>query len=244
MIISGEKAKTKFPLYYAFDRGAVTEKPLKEWRKELNHQFDSLSKEIAKHEKDPELYFMRGLVKEHMGADQGAKEDFDRSFQLGNRKREIFMKLGKFNYAQVHGPIAISYFNSVLKKDSTDAEAYLHRGIARLYYPNFKFSSLKERMKESVSDFSTALKYHPDYIPALIMRGYANYILEAREAGIFDLTTATELAPKEQIVYILLGKMYIETKQQQMACATFTKAVENGVEVPAGLLKQACGKKK
>jgi tetratricopeptide (TPR) repeat protein len=242
MVSAGEKTKTDFPLYYAFDREVVTKKLKKEWKKESNRQFDSLSKEIAKHEKDPELYFKRGLVKERMGADQGAKEDFDRSFQLGNRKREIFMKLGRFNYAMGHGSISISYFNSVLKKDSTDADAYLHRGIAKLYYP--KFNGLKERMKEAVSDFSMALKYHPDYKPALIMRGYANHILKARDASIVDLTTAAQLTPKEQVPYVLLGRMYIETKQPQMACNTFTKAVENGVEVPATLLKKACKKRK
>src|SRR5258706_13304031 len=125
------------------------------------------------------------------------------------------MKLGKFNYAMGYGPTSISYFNSVLKKDSTDAEAYLHRGIARMYYPNFKFVSHKERMKESASDFSTALKYHPNYTQALILRGFANYLLEARDAAILDLTAATELTPKEKIAFILLGKMYIEIKQPQ-----------------------------
>lgn len=181
-MISRETAKKAFPLYYAFDHAIVTGQPLKVWKKKLNHQFDSLSKEIAKHETFPELY-------------------------------------------------------------STDAEAYLHRGIAILYNPKSRFNSLKERCEESIPDFTLALKYHPDDKAALILRGFANYYLEANEAAIVDLTAATELTPKKQIAFILLGKVYIETKQLQMACDTFVKARENGFEVPEKLFKQSCGKK-
>lgn len=239
--VSRETAKTAFPLYYAFDNDS-SELSGKEFKKGLIRKYDSISKEIARHSKEPTLYLQRGIIKEKLGVYNGAKEDYDHAFQLGYRRRDLFMQLGKINYILGFRSNSIIYFNSVLRKDSTDAEAYLHRGLAILYNSKSRFNSLKERCEEALPDFTRAVNNRRNYKTALIFKGYANYILSSHDDAIDDLTKAIELSPKKEIAFLLLGKAYLERDESRNACETFAKAIDNGFTVPDKLLRKACGR--
>ena len=237
-----QSKKAAVPLKHIFDEENLSESDLKQKKKALNFEFDSLSKEIAKHEKDPALYFKRGIVKVQLDADNSAKDDFDKSYFYGNRTRELYMNLGEVCYRVGFRSNSISYFNAVLKKDSTDGEAYLQRGIAKLYDGRTGFNPAEKRAAESIPDFTKALVYRPEMKEAVILRGLANYYSDKNEAAIRDLLLATEFIPSKPIAFVFLAKIYIETDQKQAACATLRKAETAGIGIDKKLISRSCGK--
>jgi tetratricopeptide (TPR) repeat protein len=235
-IIAGLLTKEVAPNYFVFNETP----PEKPERVLLNHRFDSVSKAIAKNEQNSHLYFERGMVRKRLGAYQSAEDDFEKAWQLGNRSREFLMNYGELNCYLGAYTNSIRCFNLVLKKDTADAEAYLKRGITKLFLKKYRTQGDILLYTNSIPDFTSALNLNPDLAEALILRGYARVQLEFYQDAIPDLERAIELNPKNEISYSLLGESYLKSNQPSLACETFKKAAANGFEIKKKYILKAC----
>lgn len=234
-LLSGITAKHAIPLESIME----TESLNSERKKQINDEYKLLSKQISIDSENPDLYFERALLAEQMGAYSTAKRDIDIAFSLGSRKRALFMAAGRVSYRLVYRERALEYFSAILAKDSTDSQAYLHRGITKLYISKSRFNSLKERCEESLPDFEKAFQFNSSLTEAFLLYAYTNYKLERTTEAIHALTKALEIDAARQTTVIMLGEVYLENNQLDEACSLFADARKKEIEIPKSLWK-AC----
>lgn len=234
-LLSGVTAKHAIPLENIIESESLNA----ERKKQINNEYKLLSKQISNDPKNPDLYLKRALLAEQMGAYSTAKRDIDIAFSLGSTKRELYMVAGRVSYYLTYRQTAINYFSAILDYDSTDSQAYLQRGITKLYVSKSRFNSLKERCEESLPDFEKALQFNPSLVEAYLLYGYTNYKLERTDIAINTLSKALQVKPDRQTTIIMLGEIYLENKQTNEACALFADATNKEIEIPKNLRK-AC----
>jgi tetratricopeptide (TPR) repeat protein len=232
-------AKKALPLSYVLDTADLRNGSGKEWRKKKSREIDCLNRLIAKDRKNSKLYVSRARLRADLEIFDGADADYKYAYDLRDRSKDFLMAFGKFSRNRGQRANAITCFNSILKRDSTDAAAYLYRGITTLSLAKSRLNSLKERCEDSVFDFDKAVRYHSTLLPALILSGYVHYYLGFNEPAIRGLTMALRQGPNE-VSFLLLGKAYLETDHPEKACEAFVAGARAGFEMPDKLVRKAC----
>jgi Tfp pilus assembly protein PilF len=74
-------------------------------------------------------------------------------------------------------------------------------------------AALKEDPSRSIELFQQAIKEHPQFPDAYMMKGYAHLLKGEKVEGIAALSEAVRLDPKFGAAYLLLGKAYLDERK-------------------------------
>ncbi len=234
----GAFSKEIIPLYSVFDVPKLTHQDIKR----LKAEYNSVSKEIGRNPKNTDLYITRGIILDTLALHEKAYQDFRKAYDMGDRRRKVFMELGIINYRMSSRKESFSYFKRIIDKDSLDADAHLHGGIALLYTANRSTLKISDRAKEAIPYFEKCAKIKPDSKEAHLLLGYCYSLQKKKEDAIKQYQQAITLRPKSFSSYLLLGQIYLEDKDYTNACLVFEKAKSQEIIIPDKYIKKACKK--
>jgi tetratricopeptide (TPR) repeat protein len=113
---------------------------------------------------------------------------------------------------------AISYLNTLIDVDSTIAEGWFLRGVAKYYLND---------LQGSIRDFSCSISKNPLFTQAYHYRAIVlNRLLRYNEA-FKDLEFAMELRPNDQEILFTRGGTFIQTMQYDKAIQDYTKVIRS-----------------
>lgn len=113
---------------------------------------------------------------------------------------------------------AIGYLNTLIEVDSTIAEGWFLRGVAKFYLND---------LNGSILDFSKSISKNPLFTQAYHYRAIVYSRLSKYNEAFKDLTFALELRPEDQEILFTRGGAYIETRQYASAIQDYTKVIRS-----------------
>lgn len=113
---------------------------------------------------------------------------------------------------------AIHYLNTLIEVDSTIAEGWFLRGVAK-YYLNDLQGSVRDLTKSISKNPLFTLAYH---YRAIVYNQLSNY-----NEAFKDLAFALDLRPEDQEILFTRGGTYIQTKQYDRAIQDYTKVIRS-----------------
>lgn len=113
---------------------------------------------------------------------------------------------------------AIHYLNTLIEIDSTLAEGWFLRGVAKYYLND---------LQGSKNDFSKSISKNPLFTVAYHYRAIVNNRLARYNDAFKDLEFALELRPGDQEILFTRGGTYIQTKQYDKAILDYTKVIRS-----------------
>ena len=116
------------------------------------------------------------------------------------------------HFEQAHG-----VFDSVVRKEPRNAEAYARRGFAQLALGG---------VTGGLADINRALEINPDYALAHNYKGVVFAMNGIRDQAILEFTRAVELAPGLTEAYVNRGKIYLEMSDGESALADLDTALD------------------
>lgn len=130
---------------------------------------------------------------------------------------KAYAKRGEANYSCGFMSKAMSDYNSAIKLDPKNLDAYY--GRSRLY-------STKKNFDGAIKDLSKALNISPNYIEALGDRGMLYKEKGNLEAAVDDFSKAVVLGPKHRWPYVQRGLIYMDMNKHDEAIADFEQIVK------------------
>jgi tetratricopeptide (TPR) repeat protein len=127
-------------------------------------------------------------------------------------------------YYKRFGPAdhAVADYNDALRRNSTNASAYLHRGAA--------FARRSERSK-AVADFTQAARLDPTNPLVYYNRALAHSQVGAYDSALADFTESLRLNPKNDLALFDRGLLHSHKGEHALAIADFSRALR--LEQPA-----------
>ncbi|HPF93729.1 MAG TPA: tetratricopeptide repeat protein [Tenuifilaceae bacterium] len=116
------------------------------------------------------------------------------------------------NYSQ-----AIQSLNTLIRTDSTIAEAWFLRGIAK-----YNLSDLVGAQ----NDFTKAIKFNPVFSQAYLYRGIVYSNLSKHQLALKDFEAMIDLRPNSPDGYYSRGLTYLLTNQTDKSIADFNKVIQ------------------
>ncbi|MBP8115746.1 MAG: hypothetical protein KAY50_10335 [Chitinophagaceae bacterium] len=144
-----------------------------------------MNKAIAIDPKDLASYTDRAKAKAFAKDLNGARQDF--LFILtkdttGKQAQTAFYFLGKIAYQQNYFEQSVLYYDKYVALDSTDAEVYFNRGAAK---------DMLMDAAGSISDYTRAIHYKPNYMEAYANRGVAKINLLSKKGNVIPAKNQT-----------------------------------------------------
>ncbi len=112
---------------------------------------------------------------------------------------------------------ALTDYNSALKLQPDDVNAYYNRGVAYLNQGNYA---------QAIADFNQALKLQPNFVEAYNSRGLAYKNQGNYTQAIADFNSALKLQPNNAVVYYNRGNAYDTQGNYTQAIADFNSALK------------------
>lgn len=113
---------------------------------------------------------------------------------------------------------AIHYLNTLIEVDSTLAEGWFLRGVAKYYLND---------LQGSKNDFSKSISKNPLFTVAYHYRAIVNNRLMKYNDAFKDLEFALELRPEDQELLFTRGGTYIQTRQYTKAIQDYTRVIRS-----------------
>jgi len=113
---------------------------------------------------------------------------------------------------------AIHYLNTLIEVDSTLAEGWFLRGVAKYYLND---------LQGSKNDFSKSISKNPLFTVAYHYRAIVNNRLMKYNDAFKDLAFALELRPEDQELLFTRGGTYIQTRQYTKAIQDYTRVIRS-----------------
>ncbi len=113
---------------------------------------------------------------------------------------------------------AIHYLNTLIEVDSTLAEGWFLRGVAKYYLND---------LQGSKDDLSKSISKNPLFTIAYHYRAIVNNRLSKYNEAFKDLEFALELRPEDQEILFTRGGTYIQTKQYGLAILDYTRVIRS-----------------
>lgn len=148
--------------------------------------------------------------------------------------KEYYLERGKVKYALNKNEAAFADFNQAIILDSNDYSAYNCRGLSRvnILQPN---NAGYTDLYNAYLDFSKSIKLSSDFQPALKNRGIVSYHLGKYSDAFKDLKKATQLNPKDNKAFEILGLVLFEQKQFTLSIEAFSNAIDLSAHSDANL---------
>lgn len=116
-----------------------------------------------------------------------------------------------------HFEQAYNVFDSIVREEPRNAEAYARRGFAQLALGG---------ITGGLADINRALEINPDYALAHNYKGVVFGMNGIRDQAILEFTRAVELAPGLTEAYVNRGKIYLEMSDGESALADLDTALD------------------
>ncbi len=113
---------------------------------------------------------------------------------------------------------AIHYLNTLIEVDSTLAEGWFLRGVAKYYLND---------LQGSKNDLSKSISKNPLFTIAYHYRAIVNNRLSKYNLAFKDLEFALELRPEDQEILFTRGGTYIQTKQYAKAIQDYSRVIRS-----------------
>ena len=111
---------------------------------------------------------------------------------------------------------SIRYLNTLIDVDSTFAEGWFLRGVAKYYLNDIQGSK---------KDLTKSIERNPNFTIAYHYRAIVNNRLSRYNDAFKDLEQALELRPEDDEILYTRGGTYIQTKQYDKAIQDYTKVI-------------------
>lgn len=113
---------------------------------------------------------------------------------------------------------AIGYLNTLIEVDSTIAEGWFLRGIAKYYLND---------LHGSINDFSKSISKNPLFTVAYHYRAISENRLSMYNEALKDLETALDLRPNDNEILFTRGATYVQTMQYSKAIQDFNQVIRS-----------------
>lgn len=140
------------------------------------------------------------------------------AFQQVNAQlnKAYFFNQARYHLSNNQNTQTISYINELIKADSTIAEAWLLRGVAKY--------NLND-IRGSITDFSAAIRFNPVFTLAYLYRGSAYSQIMRLNLAIADYNAAIDLRPNSIEAYFNRGIAYMLQQQFNKAQNDFSRVI-------------------
>jgi tetratricopeptide (TPR) repeat protein len=205
-------------------------------------------------------YLYRGLIREQLGEEKRAMEDYARAVRLDSRLVEaqyrrglLYAKMGEFDKA-------LQDQNRVLELEPNHAGGYTARGVAQAalgdsqwalndldkgcalapqrhegFYQRGRVRHELEMYDAAVADFSQAIELAPDFAPGFTARGNTYLILGEHWQAAADFGRVIELQPKNAEAYCARGMSRAALREYRRAIEDYDQALELDPTLAAAL---------
>ena len=129
-----------------------------------------------------------------------------------------------------HFEQAYRVFDSVVREEPRNAEAYARRGFSQLALGG---------ITGGLADINRALEINPDYALAHNYKGVVFAMTGIEDQAILEFTRAVELAPGLADAYVNRGKVYLQMSDGESALADLDTALDLEPESAELLLTRA-----
>ncbi|HRH41310.1 MAG TPA: tetratricopeptide repeat protein, partial [Pyrinomonadaceae bacterium] len=141
-----------------------------------------LGKAIELNPKNPESYFIRGKIHGGLGLLDEALKDFTKAIEINRYNPEYYNARGMIYFRRKDGDAAVKDFSKAIDEKRDFGIAYFNRAMT---YKKFPYSvSTDDKMdpwakipmqrRKMMEDFSSAIKFNPNFAAAYIERGLLN----------------------------------------------------------------------
>jgi tetratricopeptide (TPR) repeat protein len=130
--------------------------------------------------------------------------------------KAYFLNQARYHLSNNQNTQAISVVNQLIKTDSTIAEAWLLRGVAKY--------NLND-VRGSITDFSAAIRFNPVFTLAYLYRGSAYSQVMRLNLAIADYNSAIDLRPSSIDAYFNRGIAYMLQQQFGKAQNDFSRVI-------------------
>jgi tetratricopeptide (TPR) repeat protein len=163
------------------------------------------------------LHFYRGTTYSHLGKQNLALGDFDRSIELGPDWAHAYYNRGSVYTHKGDYDLAIADLNKAIKLDPDFAEAYGQRGLTY---------DRKGDYDQALADHDRAIDLKPDNALAYANRGVTYARKGDYDLAITDLNKAIKLDPDDAVAYDNRGGVHARKGDYDLAIADLNKAIK------------------
>jgi tetratricopeptide (TPR) repeat protein len=159
--------------------------------------------------------------------------------------------------------LAMTDLNQVLANDSSDANAWADRGVAKSQLGDFPGAvadctraielaptdanyvnrgnalATLHREKEALADFDAVLQHDPHNLAALIGRANADYAIPRLAASLDDYNLVIETDPTNAAAYFKRGNVHFDLKQLSAAYNDYSESLKLNPNQPVVLLNRS-----
>jgi tetratricopeptide (TPR) repeat protein len=191
----------------------------------------SLTKSITEDNSFLPAYAVRAQVRHALGDDPGKESDLKQGLRISSlRHPEDAVARGNARLLAGDIKLAMKDFESALKMDPSNADAFLGRGRAYRGTGDLVMA---------YKDWTAALKLDPNLILARYNRARALYEMGKKDKVIEDLTRTLQDNPRFYLPYGLLGVMFAEKGDSDRALKAYSKAIMLNTDYAFGYLGRA-----
>lgn len=184
-----------------------------------NQALAAVDKVFRQNPQHPEGYFMTGRIALDMGDTTRAIKSLQRAVQLDATNIDAWMFLGKI-MTNRNDPVAIQYFDNVLRLDSTDLEAREYKGIlykrrgefekafqvyrdiivrnpdyANAYFDMGLIYLEQDSLQKAFDNFNIAVQVDQLFVKAYFYRGLSAELQGNLDAAKLDYEQANKMSP-------------------------------------------------
>lgn len=206
-------------------------------------------------------YMFRGATRLFLGQIAEAKGDLDVSYSLDSADAKLFYYYGKYFLFRGEYDSCILFSVKSLKYDSTDADVYDQRAVAKslngdlqgayddeniairlnkskeFFYSNRAYISISlKKYDEAIEDLNTSLSIKPSQ-KAYANKGLALSLKGLHKEAIESYTQSLEMNPNDGEVYYYRGNSFKEMGKIDNACSDFRKSISLGYVLALDILK-------
>lgn len=212
-------------------------------RARMEKEIDALNPSISRDRTNATLFKERGLLKKQLGMWLDATADMERALRNDPKMSEVHFYLSEIWMMQGGRYNALQEIEQYIKQCPDSAKGFYQKGLVISFLSRAKVRNFKEQCTEAIPEFEKAIALNPNYREALMVRGYESQFLALYELALADYDKIMTTHPNDPLVYFLVGSLYDEQKDVANACSNYTKAKDNGANVPDRILKRTCAGK-
>ena len=175
-----------------------------------------------------------------------------------------FYNMGRKNLMENRFTQAIDNFNTLIKADTTQHDAYFFRGIAKYnlndyigalsdfntsirinsvftqayHYRAITYSQLN-RFEDAIKDYDSAIDIRPDYLGIYYSRGITYLMSQQLEKAIDDFNRYLRFEPQAGDAYLNRGTAYLMQKDTVKALIDYNKAININAFDPVAFTRRA-----
>ncbi len=212
---------------------------------------EEIDKAISLNPSFAEAFYLRGQVDRIAGRYEEAISDFNRAIELSKYNAKYYNARGMIYFRQQDGDAAVKDFTKAIAEQPDFGTAYYNRAFC---YKKFPYSvstnpnhnavdKIRLQYQKMLEDFSSAIKYKPNFDDAYVERGLINSTdmrnkstpdaetINRLNLALADFEQAIKINPKNADAYNGRASCNDDLGKKDLALADYTKAIELNPEL-------------